>query len=227
MENDAKSIAPEELGVKEQKNISNLSDVIFNAVASEDDGIVNLIKDMMSFLERLEDVSKKKKKGFFASKSSEQELVSYRDAERRIDHVSEKLKDYQLELIKKSGMLERYEIMNREYLKKLESLIQTAITRRDSLDPDDFMQKQDIDTLVSRIENMQTTVSVSHQLSQQIHMMSTNNKILTAKIQDILTNTIAVWKNQVVIRLERSKGLAELNEQNRKLIEKLNTLITN
>lgn len=211
----------EELGLKEQKNIASLSDIIFNsAVSGKKDKVIDTLKDITSYLERLSESKGKMRKGLFGLKKDTVLIKQeYRAVRQKINYVTEELKNYKLILLKNAEMYEQYDKMNREYISGLERCMSEGRKLRDGLEGDE------LERLSARLDNLQTTLQVSNQLSAQIKLLVTQDKILLSNIQDILINTISLWQNQVMILLERNKGLHDLELKNDILKERFNAII--
>ena len=62
--------------------------------------------------------------------------------------------------------------------------------------------------LEEKIHDLDLTRTISLQITPQIHMVQSNDTEITEKIQSTLTNTLPLWKNQMVIAL----GLAHSQE---------------
>jgi len=78
--------------------------------------------------------------------------------------------------------------------------------------PEDAQAAQDMEQFANRFEkkiyDLELTRTVSMQMAPQIRLVQNNDTLMAEKIQSTLTNTIPLWKSQMVLAL----GLAHSQE---------------
>ena len=81
----------------------------------------------------------------------------------------------------------------------------------------DAQKVNDLMAIINRFEkklyDLKTTRIISIQMAPQIRMIQNNDSELVEKIQSSITNTIPLWKNQVVIALGLANAKTALNTQ--------------
>lgn len=245
---DEKDVA--QLGLEAQKNISKLSDMLLTTIRKENmDGILKLLKQTIEYLDGICNEEEAPKRIFFAqTKKYDLEMKeTYRDAERRIDVMAAELRRHQLSLVKNKTMLEQLEKMNRGYFDELHRAYQQGKDIVDEMDQwmnqlesswpiVDREETQDYlrvrgqrKRLADRLQELTVSREISKQMNLQIHLLTTNEQDMVNKIQNVLLNTIALWKNHVVLLLEKGRGFAKeeeaLKERNLELRERFDEIL--
>ena len=81
----------------------------------------------------------------------------------------------------------------------------------------DIQKVQDMEAQINRFEkklhDLKTTRIISIQMAPQIRLIQNNDAELVEKIQSSLTNTIPLWKNQMVLALGISNAKTALKQQ--------------
>jgi len=81
----------------------------------------------------------------------------------------------------------------------------------------DIQKVQDLEAQINRFEkkiyDLKTTRVISIQMAPQIRMIQNNDAELVEKIQSSITNTIPLWKNQMVLALGITNAKQALHEQ--------------
>ncbi|MBE6125976.1 MAG: toxic anion resistance protein [Erysipelotrichaceae bacterium] len=247
-------------GASAQKKIADFSDSTLNNIKTKDLGeIGNMISDLVVELKGF-DIDQEEK-GFFslfnifkkAGNSFTQLKARYDDAELNVTKVANLLEDHQIQLLKDITVLdELYErnIQNKKELtmyilagqKKLkhaqEVELPALIARaKETGDEEDAQKANDYANLINRFEkklhDLELTRMVSIQMAPQIRLIQNNDTLMAEKIQSTLTNTIPLWKSQMVLALglqhsqDAIKAEEEVdrvtNELLRKNAEKLKT----
>ena len=112
-----------------------------------------------------------------------------------------------------------YIIAGERKLKELREVTLPELERiaRESNDQTDVQKVNDLNNMISRFEkkiyDLKTTRLISIQMAPQIRMIQNNDSELVEKIQSSLTNTIPLWKNQIVIALGLTNAKNALGAQ--------------
>ena len=247
-------------GASAQKKIADFSDSTLNNIKTKDLGeIGNMISDLVVELKGF-DIDQEEK-GFFslfnifkkAGNSFTQLKARYDDAELNVTKVANLLEDHQIQLLKDITVLdELYErnIQNKKELtmyilagqKKLKHAQEVELPAliakaKETGDEEDAQRANDYANLINRFEkklhDLELTRMVSIQMAPQIRLIQNNDTLMAEKIQSTLTNTIPLWKSQMVLALglqhsqDAIKAEEEVdrvtNELLRKNAEKLKT----
>ena len=106
--------------------------------------------------------------------------------------------------------------------KKLEELRETELPKlkeaaEKSGDQLDVQKVNDMEALINRFEkkiyDLKTTRIISIQMAPQIRLLQNNEAELVEKIQSSITNTIPLWKNQMVLALGINNAKQALKSQ--------------
>ena len=215
-------------GASAQKKIADFSDSTLNNIKTKDLGeIGNMISDLVVELKGF-DIDQEEK-GFFslfnifkkAGNSFTQLKARYDDAELNVTKVANLLEDHQIQLLKDITVLdELYErnIQNKKELtmyilagqKKLKHAQEIELPAliakaKETGDEEDAQRANDYANLINRFEkklhDLELTRMVSIQMAPQIRLIQNNDTLMAEKIQSTLTNTIPLWKSQMVLAL--------------------------
>ena len=81
----------------------------------------------------------------------------------------------------------------------------------------DVQKVNDMENLINRFEkklyDLKTTRIISIQMAPQIRLLQSNDAELVEKIQSSITNTIPLWKNQMVLALGLTNAKQALKSQ--------------
>ena len=216
-------------GAGAQTKISQFSDNILENVKTKSAGEVGeLLSDLVVEIKEFDsDVpGGSKPQGlfglFYDAKKQLQKLVNrYSKVEVNIDKIETELENHKMQMLKDitifDAMYEKnldyfkeislYIIAGEKKLKELREVVLPALEEeaRKSNDQTDVQKVNDLNNMISRFEkkiyDLKTTRLISIQMAPQIRMIQNNDSELVEKIQSSLTNTIPLWKNQIVIAL--------------------------
>ncbi|MBQ3375221.1 MAG: toxic anion resistance protein [Erysipelotrichaceae bacterium] len=247
-------------GASAQKKIADFSDSTLNNIKTKDLGeIGNMISDLVVELKGF-DIDQEEK-GFFslfnvfkkAGNSFTQLKARYDDAELNVTKVANLLEDHQITLLKDITVLDElyerniqnkkeltmYIMAGQKKLKHAQEVELPALVERakQTGDEEDAQRANDYANLINRFEkklhDLELTRMVSIQMAPQIRLIQNNDTLMAEKIQSTLTNTIPLWKSQMVLALglqhsqDAIKAEEEVdrvtNELLRKNAEKLKT----
>ena len=247
-------------GASAQKKIADFSDSTLNNIKTKGLGeIGNMISDLVVELKGF-DIDQEEK-GFFslfnvfkkAGNSFTQLKARYDDAELNVTKVANLLEDHQITLLKDITVLDElyerniqnkkeltmYIMAGQKKLKHAQEVELPALVERakQTGDEEDAQRANDYANLINRFEkklhDLELTRMVSIQMAPQIRLIQNNDTLMAEKIQSTLTNTIPLWKSQMVLALglqhsqDAIKAEEEVdrvtNELLRKNAEKLKT----
>ena len=216
-------------GVSAQEKISKFSDSILEDVKTKNTGdtgelLANLVSQIKSFDS---DITTGGKKGFFAKlfhnvkKELDFIVAKYNKIEKNIDTIEDGLEKDKLQMLKDITVFDTMYEKNLEYFKeislyiiagerKLEELRNKVLPElkeqaKKSKDQLDVQKVNDMENMINRFEkkiyDLKTTRMISIQMAPQIRLLQNNEAELVEKIQSSITNTIPLWKNQMVLSL--------------------------
>ena len=230
-----------QFGAAAQEKISKFSDSILEDVRTKNTGevgdlLANLVSQIKSFDS---DISKSNKRGLIAKifRNAKRELdfiiAKYSKIEKNIDGIEGKLEKDKIQMLKDITVFDTMYEKNLEYFKelslyiiagerKLKELREIELPRlvkqaEESKDQLDTQKVNDMENLINRFEkkiyDLKTTRIISIQMAPQIRLLQNNEAELAEKIQSSITNTIPLWKNQMVLALGINNAKQALQTQ--------------
>ena len=219
-----------QFGASAQKKISDFSESTLNNVKTKDLGeIGNVISDLVVELKGFDIDKDSESKGFFslfnifkkAGNSFEALKARYDGAEVNVNKVANVLEDYQITLLKDITMLDElyernqlnkkeltmYILAGQEKLKHAQEVELPALVAKaqETGSEEDAQIANDYANLINRFEkklhDLELTRMISIQMAPQIRLIQNNDTLMAEKIQSTLTNTIPLWKSQMVLAL--------------------------
>jgi uncharacterized protein YaaN involved in tellurite resistance len=150
-----------------------------------------------------------------------------------VDVVASTLEGNQRMLLKDISMLNHLYEMNTQYFKELtmyivagekklkevrEGLLQELSEKaKASGDTMDAQRVNDLATACDRFEkklhDLKLTRTVALQMAPQIRLLQNNDSLLVERIQSTLSNTLPLWKSQIVIALGLARSQQALKAQ--------------
>ena len=228
-------------GAAAQEKISKFSDSILEDVKTKNTGEVgDLLADLVSQIKSFDkDVSGTNKKGILgkmfsnAKKEFDFIVAKYSKIEKNIDTIEGGLEKDKLQMLKDITVFDTMYDKNLEYFKeislyiiagerKLEELREKELPRLKEIaeksgDQLDVQKVNDLEALINRFEkkiyDLKTTRIISIQMAPQIRLLQNNEAELVEKIQSSITNTIPLWKNQMVLALGINNAKQALKSQ--------------
>lgn len=231
-----------QFGSAAQEKVSKFSDTVLENVRSKDTGEVgellgNLVAEIKSFDNALDANAKRTlfERIFSTAKKEFDKLVAkYNKIEKNIGTIESGLEKDKLQMLKDINIFDTMYEKNLEYFKeislyiiagekKIEELREVELPRlqeiaKESGDHLDIQKVQDMEAIINRFEkkiyDLKTTRMISIQMAPQIRLLQNNDAELVEKIQSSITNTIPLWKNQMVLALGiNNAGKALKNQQ--------------
>lgn len=227
-------------GANAQQNISEFSDAALETIRTKDMGEVgDILSDLVVELKGM-DFDEEKAKGFFArlfkksGYSIEKLKAQFSKAEVNVDKIVEQLEAHEIVLMKDIALMDKMYDKNEEYLKELTMYILAGKLKIEQLrnvelpemqkkaeesgTAEDAQAANDFANLIGRFEkkisDLELTRMISLQMAPQIRMIQNNDTLMTEKIRSSITNTIPLWKNQMVLALSMYHSQSAMQAQN-------------
>ena len=216
-------------GSDAQKNIANFSESALNSVRTKDLGTVG--ETLASLVVQIKNASEPEKKGLagvFQKKKTELDAMkaTYSKAETNVDQIAQILEQHQIALMKDVATFDEMYNLNLQYYKQLTMYIiagkkaldkARTVTLEDlrkkaeaSGSQEDAQQYNDYANLCNRFEkrihDLELTRMISIQMGPQTRLLQNNDTLMIEKIQTSLTNTIPLWKSQMVLAMGIEHG---------------------
>ena len=230
-----------QFGSAAQDKISKFSDTVLENVRTKDTGEVgellsSLVAEIKAFDNALVDSSKMNiiERIFSTAKREFDKLIAkYNKIEKNINTIEGGLEKDKLQMLKDINIFDNMYEKNLEYFKevslyiiagekKLDELRDVVLpelkkTAKESGDHLDVQKVQDMENIINRFEkriyDLKTTRLISIQMAPQIRLLQNNDAELVEKIQSSITNTIPLWKNQMVLALGINNAQKALKHQ--------------
>ena len=226
-------------GAKAQNKISAFSDNILEDVKTKDIGdtgelLANLVGEIKSFNSSIGT----SKKGIFklfnsAKKEISAIIAKYNKIEKNVDIIENSLEKNKVTLLKDIALFDTMYDKNLEYFKEISLYIIAGERKLEELknktlpaakakfeethEQLDAQKIQDLENQINRFEkkiyDLKTTRIISIQMAPQIRLLQNNDAELVEKIQSSITNTIPLWKNQMVLALGINNSKKALESQ--------------
>lgn len=216
-------------GAEAQKNIANFSESALNSVRTKDLGEVgDTLANLVVQIKNAQEPEKKGLAAVFAKKKVELDAMkaNYSKAETNVDKIAEILEGHQVALMKDVAMFDQMYDLNLQYYKQLtmyiiagkKALNAARAGKQEELrtkaeasgSPEDAQQYNDYVNLCNRFEkrlhDLELTRMISIQMGPQTRLLQNNDTQMIEKIQTSLTNTIPLWKSQMVLALGIEHG---------------------
>lgn len=227
-------------GSSTQEKISQFSDSIIEDVRTRNAGEVGeQLAELVGQIKAFDKEVGGEKKGFLSkifrsAKREFDELVAkYNKIEKNIDTIEDKLKKDKIQMLKDITIFDTMYEKNLEYFKELSLYIIAGERKLQELkdvelpklkeeakktnEQLDVQKVNDMENLINRFEkklyDLKTTRLISIQMAPQIRLLQSNDAELVEKIQSSITNTIPLWKNQMVLALGITNAKQALKSQ--------------
>ena len=198
-------------------------------------GFANLVGEIKSFDSDIAGDNKSFLGKLFnnAKKQVDTWVAKYSKIETNIDGIEKQLENHRLQMLKDIAIFDTMYEKNLEYFKeislyiiagekKLEELRNVELPKlraqaQESGEQLDAQKVQDLENTINRFEkkiyDLKTTRIISIQMAPQIRLLQNNEAELVEKIQGSITNTIPLWKNQIVLALGINNAKQALGAQ--------------
>ena len=235
-------------GSAAQKKLSDFSENALSNVRTKDlgevgDAITDLVGELKGF-----DVDENEKgiSGFFKRSANKLTTLKarYDKAEVNVTKICDMLENHQVQLLKDIAMLDKmyertlsnykelgmYILAGKRKLNQVRTEILPAMIEKakQTGDPADGQAANDMaaycDRFEKKIHDLELTRMISLQMAPQIRLVQNNDTMMAEKIQSTLTNTIPLWKSQMVLALGMEHSVQATKAQ-REVTEMTNTLL--
>ena len=240
-----------------QQKMADFSESALKNVRTKDLGEVgDMLSDLVTELRGFSEEAEDDKKGFFglfkkAGNRIASLQASYSKAETNVDKICAALESHQVQLFKDIAMLDEmynknlvnykelsmYILAGRKKLSQMQNEVLPQMIEKAKKTglPEDSQAANDMQSMCTRFEkklhDLDLTRVISIQMAPQIRLVQGNDSLMAEKIQTTLTNTIPLWKSQMVLALglahsqqamEAQRQVSDMtNELLRKNAEKL------
>ncbi len=213
-------------GSDAQKRIADFSENALATVKTQDTGevgnmLVNLVSELKGFEKDTEEPKGLRKLFARAEDKVERMKTRYTEVSATVENIAGSLENYQAQLLKDVSMFDRLYDQNSEYFRQLTLYIiagdkKLAEIRNTELkelmakaeasgDAMDAQKANDLAAQCDRFEkklyDLKLTRQVSMQMAPQIRLLQNNDSLLVERIQSTLSNTLPLWKSQMVLAL--------------------------
>ncbi len=213
-------------GADAQKRIADFSENALASVKTQDTGevgnmLVNLVSELKGFEKDTEEPKGLRKLFARAEDKVERMKTRYNEVSATVENIAGSLEGYQAQLLKDVSMFDKLYDQNSEYFhqltlyiiagdKKLREIRETELKEmmakaEQSGDAMDAQKANDLAAQCDRFEkklyDLKLTRQVSMQMAPQIRLLQNNDSLLVERIQSTLSNTLPLWKSQMVLAL--------------------------
>ncbi len=213
-------------GADAQKRIADFSETALEAVKTQETGevgnmLVNLVSELKGFQKDSEEP-----KGLARLFAKGEDKITrmkarYSKVSANVENIATSLEGYQTQLLKDVAMFDRLYDQNSDYFHQLTLYIiagdkKLAQVRENDLkelrekaalsgDAMDAQKANDLaaqcDRFEKKLHDLKLTRQVSIQMAPQIRLLQNNDSLLVERIQSTLSNTLPLWKSQMVLAL--------------------------
>ena len=213
-------------GADAQKRIADFSQTALDAVKTQEIGevgnmLVNLVAELKGFEKDTEEPKGLAKLFAKGEDKITRMKARYNKVSANVDNIAGSLENYQTQLLKDIAMFDKLYDQNSDYFhqltlyiiagdKKLEQVRNTTLKElqekaAQSGDAMDAQKANDLAAQCDRFEkklyDLKLTRQVSIQMAPQIRLLQNNDSLLVERIQSTLSNTLPLWKSQMVLAL--------------------------
>ncbi|MBQ2725592.1 MAG: toxic anion resistance protein [Clostridia bacterium] len=208
-------------GTAGQKKLASAADQLFRAAGREDSAQIG--DAMNRLIGELRDFSAiEERRGLFAWLFRRRDLnrmrKRYESAVENTDRIAAELENHRNRLLRDFVMLNKlYDSVLEQYR---ELTVLTEAGQR-KLDEDGDAEKELRERFEKRLHDLKLSRTVCMQTLTQIRVLQGCNTALSEKIQSLLTNTMALWKNQTALALamkNTGRAMEEVRAANGEMI---------
>ena len=226
-------------GSAAQAKISEFSDSVLESVKTKSTGEVgNLLGELVAEIKAFDSDINGSSKGLAkifgsAKKQIDKIIAKYNKVENNIDTIEKGLTKDKLQMLKDISLFDQMYEKNLDYFKEISLYIIAGERKLEELrtkvlpelkakaeksgEQMDVQKVSDMENAINRFEkkiyDLKTTRIISLQMAPQIRLLQNNEAELVEKIQSSITNTIPLWKNQIVLALGINNAKRALKNQ--------------
>ena len=228
-----------QFGASSQAKVAEFSDSVLEDVKTKNTGAVgDLLAELVAQIKSFDGDIGKERKGlsklfYNAKKEIDKIIAKYSKIEGNIDTIEKGLEKDKIQMLKDIAIFDTMYEKNLSYFKeislyiiagdrKLKELKEKVLPElqkkaQESGEQLDAQKVQDMENTINRFEkklyDLKTTRVISIQMAPQIRLLQNNEAELVEKIQSSITNTIPLWKNQMVLALGITNAKNALRNQ--------------
>ena len=209
-------------GADAQKKIADFSDTVKTQDTGEiGDMLVNLVTELKGFEADAEEPKGLRKLFSNANTRMEGMKARYTKVSGNVENIASSLEQYQVQLLKDVAMFNRLYDQNSDYFRQLTLYIIAGEEKLEQVrngelkelmakaeasgDAMDAQKANDLaaqcDRFEKKLHDLKLTRQVSMQMAPQIRLLQNNDSLLVERIQSTLSNTLPLWKSQMVLAL--------------------------
>ena len=228
-----------QFGASSQAKIAEFSDSVLEGVKTKNTGVAgDLLASLVAEIKSFDGDVTTEKKGLSkifsnAKKELDKLIAKYVKIEKNVDVIEKGLEKDKIQMLKDIAIFDDMYDKNLTYFKeislyiiagekKLEELREKVLPElkkkaEETGEQIDVQKVNDLENTINRFEkklyDLKTTRIISIQMAPQIRLLQNNEAELVEKIQSSLTNTIPLWKNQMVLALGITNAKKALKNQ--------------
>ena len=213
-------------GADAQKKIADFSDTALDAVKTQDTGevgnmLINLVTELKGFEADTEEPKGLKKLFSKPTDAVERMKARYTKVSGNVENIADSLENYQAQLLKDVAMFDRLYDQNSDYFHQLTLYIIAGEEKLQQVREGELKEMQDkaaksgdamdaqqandlaaqCDRFEKKLHDLKLTRQVAMQMAPQIRLLQNNDSLLVERIQSTLSNTLPLWKSQMVLAL--------------------------
>lgn len=213
-------------GLEAQTKIAKFSDSVLEGVKNKNTGeietvLTDLVAEIKSFDSNVTESNNKFLNFFKGTKKQLVRLIAkYNTIENNIDKIEKDLESHRIQMLKDIVIFDEMYEKNLEFFKDISLYIIAGDKKLEELNAElkelqekaaqtneqlDAQKVSDMENMINRFEkkihDLKVTRIISIQMAPQIRLLQNNESELVEKIQSSITNTIPLWKNQIVLAL--------------------------
>ena len=228
-----------QFGAASQTKISEFSDSVLEDVKTKNTGAAgDLLAELVAQIKSFDGDVTKDSKGLGklftnAKKQFDKIIAKYTKIEKNIDVIENGLEKDKIQMLKDIAIFDTmyeknltyfkeislYIIAGEKKIKELKEVVLPELKKKaeESGEQIDAQKVNDMENTINRFEkkiyDLKTTRIISIQMAPQIRLLQNNEAELVEKIQSSITNTIPLWKNQMVLALGITNAKNALKNQ--------------
>ena len=228
-----------QFGAASQAKISEFSDSVLEDVKTKNTGAAgDLLAELVAQIKSFDGDVTKDSKGLGklftnAKKQFDKIIAKYTKIEKNIDVIENGLEKDKIQMLKDIAIFDTmyeknltyfkeislYIIAGEKKIKELKEVVLPELKKKaeESGEQIDAQKVNDMENTINRFEkkiyDLKTTRIISIQMAPQIRLLQNNEAELVEKIQSSITNTIPLWKNQMVLALGITNAKNALKNQ--------------
>ena len=206
-------------GTKAQMQLVSFSTTVLDQLKNKDIGEVGgVLSDLMADLKTFDkSINRSGLFSFFMSikKKIIRIKAEYTKVEKNVAQVEVQLEKHSQTLLKDINLFDKLYSQNEQYYRELSLYIQAGDEKTEefraelsSSETDDVKTQQEkrlleqqVNQLEKKVHDLKISRMICLQLAPQIRLVQNNSSVLMERIQSSISNTLPLWRNQMVLSL--------------------------